>query len=142
MSGNEVCTCTHVADEHGHDPQYPGSTACTVEDCGCLAFDEDVEATKAAEAEHETKPKAKMKKLPIADRIDAALRNGPLSYTDLWNKVFPSAEFPRRGGTPSRGGPPGSYMALSRAIDKGGFHWKVPEGGTLAIRIVYPRKSK
>jgi hypothetical protein len=79
---------------------------------------------------------------PIIERIEDALKDGPLSYADLWNRVFPADQFPRRGGTPSRGGPPGSYMALSRAIDKGGFHWNVPEGGTLATRIVYPRKKR
>jgi hypothetical protein len=47
MNGNEVCFCGDVADEHGHDPEYPGSTACTIEGCGCLAFEEDVEATEA-----------------------------------------------------------------------------------------------
>lgn len=157
MSGNEVCTCTHVADEHGHDPQYPGSTACTVEDCGCLAFEEDVEATEAGFPATGTvnvttsvgvqtvtyTGAGKRKKLPIVERIDAALRNGPLSYTDLWNRVFPAVDFPRRGGTPSRGGPPGSYMALSRAIDKYGFKWNIPdEDGTLATRIVYPRNPR
>src|SRR4051794_23428056 len=23
-----ACTCGHSVEEHGHDPQYPGSTAC------------------------------------------------------------------------------------------------------------------
>jgi len=96
-----------------------------------------------AAAEGQKREAKKRKSLPpIRDRIDAALKNGPLCYTDLWNKVFPADLFPRRGGTPSRGGPPGSYMALSYAIDKHGFKWSVPDGGTLATRIVYPRSRK
>ncbi len=34
------CTCGHVADEHGGNPDYPGSTACAVEGCDCIAFEE------------------------------------------------------------------------------------------------------
>lgn len=34
------CMCGHVADEHGGDPDYPGSTACAVEGCDCIAFEE------------------------------------------------------------------------------------------------------
>ena len=33
------CACGHVGEEHGHDPKYPGSTACNVEGCDCVAFD-------------------------------------------------------------------------------------------------------
>lgn len=35
--GGTVCVCGDVADEHGHDPAYPGSSACSV--CGCIAFE-------------------------------------------------------------------------------------------------------
>lgn len=35
------CHCGHVADEHGHDPDHPGSTACTIEGCDCIAFEMD-----------------------------------------------------------------------------------------------------
>lgn len=37
-----TCACGHVQDEHevrGSNPEYPGSTACTV--CDCCAFEED-----------------------------------------------------------------------------------------------------
>jgi hypothetical protein len=37
------CFCGHVEDEHGGDPKYPGSTACTVEGCYCIGFDHDDE---------------------------------------------------------------------------------------------------
>lgn len=33
------CTCGHVRDEHGGDPNYPGSTACSVEGCHCIAYE-------------------------------------------------------------------------------------------------------
>jgi hypothetical protein len=33
--------CGHSEEEHGHDPDYPGSSACTVEDCDCVAYDPD-----------------------------------------------------------------------------------------------------
>lgn len=39
----KTCTCTHVEDEHGHDPEYPGSMACDIEGCDCIAFDWDGE---------------------------------------------------------------------------------------------------
>lgn len=34
-----ACTCGHAEEEHGHDPKYPGSTACQVEECDCIAFE-------------------------------------------------------------------------------------------------------
>ncbi len=41
-----ICTCGHVDDEHGddehgEDPDYPGYTACNVDDCDCIAYEED-----------------------------------------------------------------------------------------------------
>jgi hypothetical protein len=36
-----TCTCGHEEDEHGGDPQYPGSSACNVDDCDCLSYEED-----------------------------------------------------------------------------------------------------
>lgn len=36
-----ACMCGHSEEEHGHDPDYPGSSACTVEDCDCVAYDPD-----------------------------------------------------------------------------------------------------
>lgn len=44
---NSQCMCGHVEDEHGHDPDYPGSTACTIKGCDCVAFDPDVEVKAA-----------------------------------------------------------------------------------------------
>jgi hypothetical protein len=34
------CMCGHVQDEHGGDEKYPGSTACTVSGCDCIAYEE------------------------------------------------------------------------------------------------------
>ena len=36
------CTCGHAIEEHGHDPRYPGNTACTI--CGCIAYEADESA--------------------------------------------------------------------------------------------------
>ena len=43
-----ACTCGHSEEEHGHDPKYPGSTACTEPSffspkrrCACIAYEED-----------------------------------------------------------------------------------------------------
>jgi hypothetical protein len=34
-----ACECGHSKEEHGNDPKYPGSTACTEEDCQCIAYE-------------------------------------------------------------------------------------------------------
>lgn len=39
MSEDKACTCGHSIEEHGHDPKYPGSTACTEDDCECCAYE-------------------------------------------------------------------------------------------------------
>lgn len=38
-----TCCCGHEEDEHGHDPDYPGSTACNVPGCRCMAYESDNE---------------------------------------------------------------------------------------------------
>jgi hypothetical protein len=38
-----ACVCGHVREEHdeaGSNPEYPGSTACTIDACDCCAFEE------------------------------------------------------------------------------------------------------
>lgn len=35
----EVCECGHDEDEHGMDQQYPGSSACSVPGCDCIAYE-------------------------------------------------------------------------------------------------------
>ena len=40
-----VCYCGHnEEDEHGGDDEYPGSTACNVDGCDCIAFEQDADA--------------------------------------------------------------------------------------------------
>lgn len=41
MDDDAICTCGHVGDEHGHDKKHPGSTACNVDGCKCIAFELD-----------------------------------------------------------------------------------------------------
>lgn len=33
------CACGHAPEEHGGDPRYPGSTACS--ECDCIAYESD-----------------------------------------------------------------------------------------------------
>lgn len=35
----DTCTCGHTLEEHGNDPDYASSTACT--ECACIAYEED-----------------------------------------------------------------------------------------------------
>ena len=49
------CYCGHTEEEHGHDPKYPGSTACTepslfaegghgdLRRCTCIAYEEEAD---------------------------------------------------------------------------------------------------
>ena len=69
-------------------------------------------------------------KKPIKDRIADALKSsgGKMQYYDLARVVFPESEYPRAFGYPTKGGPPGCYMALSRAIEKHGFRIRFDPG--------------
>lgn len=33
------CTCGHAVEEHGNDPEYPGSTSCS--ECDCIAYESE-----------------------------------------------------------------------------------------------------
>jgi len=57
-----------------------------------------------------------MSAIKIKDRIRDALRNGPMDYRDLAMTVFPVDQYPNAFRYQPNGGPPGCYMALSRAI--------------------------
>ena len=35
------CACGHAREDHGHDPEYPGFTACTEDDCDCIAYESE-----------------------------------------------------------------------------------------------------
>lgn len=67
---------------------------------------------------------------PIRERILSALESngGRMQYWHLAKAVFPQDQYPRAWGSPNRGGPPGCYMALSRAIDRHGFRIDYPDG--------------
>jgi hypothetical protein len=34
-----ACTCGHAVEEHGNDPEFPGSTGCS--ECDCIAYESD-----------------------------------------------------------------------------------------------------
>lgn len=61
----------------------------------------------------------------IKERMIGALREhgecGFLPYHELARLVFPSDQYPRAFNYPNGGGPPGCYMALSRAIREHDF---------------------
>jgi hypothetical protein len=62
--------------------------------------------------------------IPIKDRIIAAINaaGGRIQYYHLARAVFPESDYPRAWGYPTKGGPPGCYMALSSAIRRYGFY--------------------
>jgi hypothetical protein len=46
VTGTDPCVCGGAPEDHGRDPEYPGSTACT--HCtDCIAYEADPEATDA-----------------------------------------------------------------------------------------------
>jgi hypothetical protein len=64
-------------------------------------------------------------KVKIRDRMIAALRKhgdaGRMPYHRLAEYVFPKEDYPNAWNYPTRGGPAGCYMVLSRAIREHGF---------------------
>lgn len=36
---SETCACGHGAIDHGGNDEFPGSSACNVDDCECVCFD-------------------------------------------------------------------------------------------------------
>ena len=46
MGDSETCTCGHDIEEHGGDPEYPGSSKCNIDDCDCCCFESDPNVTK------------------------------------------------------------------------------------------------
>lgn len=41
ICATDPCACGHAPEEHGGDPEYPGSTSCT--ECDCIAYEADPE---------------------------------------------------------------------------------------------------
>lgn len=66
--------------------------------------------------------------MKIKDRIIKAIREhgdfGFIQYYDLAQHVFPKDQYPNAWNYPTKGGPPGCYMVLSRAIREHGFYIK------------------
>lgn len=64
-----------------------------------------------------------MRPAPIKDRIIAAIKaeGHCIEYYKLAIAVFPTDQFPRAFRYRNDGGPPGCYMALSRALRVHGF---------------------
>lgn len=60
-------------------------------------------------------------RVPIKERIRAALASGPMTYYNLMLAVFPSDEFPRAWRYQSNGGPPGCAMAFGKALREMGI---------------------
>ncbi len=49
MDDMAVCTCRHIWDEHEHGtPTAPAATACEVEDCDCIDFEDSGDTYEAA----------------------------------------------------------------------------------------------
>lgn len=48
---DKTCVCGDAKDEHGHDPEHPGSTACAVEGCDCIAYEADEDAEEDEESD-------------------------------------------------------------------------------------------
>jgi len=144
MNG-KACTCSHVADEHGRDPEYPGSTACTAEDCGCLAFEEDVEATEAR-VTNVLKPTKKGKKT-LPERIDEALGGKRATCYELAMRLWPPRTNPRAWGHATKGGPSAWSRTLMAGLHRGGFETNIRDTGpsgteVLPRRPIMKKKSK
>lgn len=75
-------------------------------------------------------------KQTLAERIDAALADGPMEFADLAAILYPDKRSHRYQ---SNGGPPGCYMALSAGLRRGGFRTTMRANDTLGKRRVYPR---
>lgn len=74
---------------------------------------------------------------PIKGRIEEVLAGGKTDYHALARLIFPDDITPRAWRYSSNGGPPGCYMALSRAIREMGLR----ESFSDHARYVYPKSS-
>jgi hypothetical protein len=84
--------------------------------------------------------------MKICDRIAKAIKDhgdcGFIQYYDLARHVFPKADYPRAWGYPTRGGPPGCYMSLSRAIREHGFYISYQDAPNVVYATVGLGKNK
>jgi len=65
------------------------------------------------------------KKNPIATRIARAYFPG-ITYAELFDAVFPEAEYPEARRYQSNGGPPGACMAFGAALRRMRASWRRP----------------
>lgn len=57
ITATAPCVCSDAPEEHGHDSEHPGSTACSIEDCECIAYEADPQEEKPTyEDEHPATP--------------------------------------------------------------------------------------
>lgn len=101
-----LCTCGEPFEEHGNDPDHPGSTACTAEHCDCIAYE--------AEPPDEPEVKRKLPRSPsaierralevLAKRPSPASIVGAVVWTDRKGHVISS----------NGGGDYGAQMLLGR----------------------------
>lgn len=75
-----------------------------------------------------------MKRVPIADRIRAAMGGRTTQrYWDVLIEVFPHDQYPHAMNYQQNGGPPGCSMAFNKAVRLLGGTWS----GMGAARTVY-----
>ncbi len=75
----------------------------------------------------------------LKDRIDEALKDGPLLYYDLAERVWPHDKYPNSWRNANHGGPPGLVMTLSFAIRRYGYRTTFTGRGFTCQTTVHPR---
>jgi hypothetical protein len=82
-------------------------------------------------------------KVRIRDRMIAALRQhgdgGQMVYHRLAEYVFPKEDYPNAWNYPTRGGPAGCFMVLSRAIREHGFWMDHDKDAVVYSTVGLPR---
>ena len=82
----------------------------------------------------------------IKDRITRAIQehgsDGFLVYHELADRVFPALDYPNAWNYPARGGPPGCFMVLSRAIREHGFNMYFGDAKAIAYTQIGLGKNR
>lgn len=77
---------------------------------------------------------------PIKERLTAAFNGkNKLAYWQVAEAVFPQEEYPRSWRRPTQGGPPGCYMALTKALNRYGYI--IDESSTAQRTVRRPREG-
>jgi hypothetical protein len=139
------CLCGCALEEHGHDPKYPGSTACT--GCTtCIAYEADEAEQGAAAPSPAPKPP---RRATAAERAALALLRdkGPQPADAVDQHVWPNA--PGRRISSNGGGTYASQMLLGRMRQQGWVRvqhgegssiWEIRPGGLDALAAPPPMK--